>query len=210
MACFAPLGGPTISTRCVAQLEAATGPHAYLHCCRERNAPPPNSPHEIGNSAALPPFTGREAAAGSLGAVERERFFRRRARHLLASVRHGENGPRCYVLSRWPSHCRCVDYASGVNWQHDGTVHCDWRADGSRPAAVKCGKDRQSGRSSWLPYRRRWKIAVAHSCNPARTLRHVPVNRASEWDGSSMFMVMTLANCPLKSSGTLQRGVVAA
>ena len=68
----------------------------------------------IGNSAALRAFTGREIAPGSLDGGGIGKFFSQRARHLLASVWHGKNGPRCYVGGRWqieglwrrqPAHC---------------------------------------------------------------------------------------------------------
>ena len=56
---------------------------------------------EIGNSAALRPFTGREIAPGALNGDGAGALFSRRAWHLLASVWHRKNGPRCHVGGRW-------------------------------------------------------------------------------------------------------------
>ena len=54
---------------------------------------------EVGNAAALRPFTKREVMPGDLKGEDLDRLRTRRRNELLALRRHGQDGPR----SAWPS-----------------------------------------------------------------------------------------------------------
>src|SRR5262249_31333782 len=69
--------------------------------------------------------------------VRARTILAQRARHPLASIWHGQNGPQWYVGCRWqieglrnrrPSHRRCFHSAARNNRKYNGALCCDRRA----------------------------------------------------------------------------------